>query len=144
MIHPGGTLGQRLASNVEDLMITGPSLPRVSEGTRMQEAVKEIDRGKLGTTLVTNPQNKLNGIITDGDIRRLVASGRSFLKFAVEDVMTKNPQTITESSPTYDALNIMEKHQITVLPVVNTREEVQGILHLHDILGKGEFKFNGA
>ena len=144
MIHPGGTLGQRLASKVEDLMITGPSLPRVSEGTRMQEAVKEIDRGRLGTTLVTNPQNKLNGIITDGDIRRLVASGRSFLKFAVEDVMTKNPQTITESSPTYDALNIMEKHQITVLPVVNTREEVQGILHLHDILGKGEFKFNGT
>ena len=143
MIHPGGTLGQRLASQVKDLMITGPSLPRVSEGTSIQEAVKEIDRGRLGTTLVTNPQNKLNGIITDGDIRRLVASGRSFLKFSVEDVMTKNPQTITESSPTYDALNIMEKHQITVLPVVNTREEVQGILHLHDILGKGEFKFNG-
>lgn len=143
MIHPGGTLGQRLASKVKDLMITGPSLPRVSEGTSIQEAVKEIDRGRLGTTLVTNPQNKLNGIITDGDIRRLVASGRSFLKFSVEDVMTKNPQTITESSPTYDALNIMEKHQITVLPVVNTREEVQGILHLHDILGKGEFKFNG-
>ncbi len=143
MIHPGGTLGQRLASKVKDLMITGPSLPRVSEGTSIQEAVKEIDRGRLGTTLVTNPQNKLNGIITDGDIRRLVASGRSFLKFSVEDVMTKNPQTIAESSPTYDALNIMEKHQITVLPVVNTREEVQGILHLHDILGKGEFKFNG-
>jgi arabinose-5-phosphate isomerase len=143
MIHPGGTLGQRLASKVKDLMITGPSLPRVSEGTSIQEAVKEIDRGRLGTTLVTNPQNKLNGIITDGDIRRLVASGRSFLKLSVEDVMTKNPQTITESSPTYDALNIMEKHQITVLPVVNTREEVQGILHLHDILGKGEFKFNG-
>ena len=144
MIHPGGTLGQRLASKVEDLMITGPSLPRVSEGTRMQEAVKEIDRGRLGTTLVTNPQNKLRGIITDGDIRRLVASGRSFLKSSVEDVMTKNPQTIAESCPTYDALNIMEKHQITVLPVVNTREEVQGILHLHDILGKGEFKFNGS
>ena len=144
MIHPGGTLGQRLASKVKDLMISGPSLPRVSERTSMQEAVKEIDRGRLGTTLVTNPQNKLRGIITDGDIRRLVASGRSFLKFSVEDVMTKNPQTIAESSPTYDALNIMEKHQITVLPVVNAREEVQGILHLHDILGKGEFKFNGS
>lgn len=144
MIHPGGTLGQRLASKVKDLMITGPSLPRVSEGTSIQAAVKEIDRGRLGTTLVTNPQNKLNGIITDGDIRRLVASGRSFLQSTVEDVMTKNPQTITESSPTYDALNIMEKHQITVLPVINTLEEVQGILHLHDILGKGAFKFNGT
>jgi len=144
MIHPGGTLGQRLAVKVTDLMLTGSSLPLVSEGTSMQEAVKEIDRGRLGTTLVTNPQNELSGIITDGDIRRLVASGRSFLKFTVEDIMTRKPQSITENSPTYDALNIMEQHQITVLPVVNTREEVQGILHLHDILGKGEFKFSGA
>jgi arabinose-5-phosphate isomerase len=144
MIHPGGTLGQRLAGKVSDLMLTGPSLPRVFEGTSMQEAVKEIDRGRLGTTLVTNHQNRLKGIITDGDIRRLVASGRSFLKFTVENIMTKNPQTITKNSPAYDALNIMEQHQITVLPVVNTREEVQGILHLHDILGKGDFKFNGV
>jgi len=144
MIHPGGTLGQRLAGKVTDLMLSGPSLPRVFEGTRMQEAVKEIDRGRLGTTLVTNPQNELSGIITDGDIRRLVASGRSFLKYTVEEVMTQNPQTITENSPTYDALNIMEQHQITVLPVVNPRQEVRGILHLHDILGKGEFKFNGT
>ena len=144
MIHPGGKLGQRLAGKVKDLMLTGPSLPLVSEGTSMQEAVKEIDRGRLGTTLVLTSVNKLSGIITDGDIRRLVASGQSFLKFTVEDVMTKNPQAIAENSPTYDALNIMEQHQITVLPVVNSREEVQGILHLHDILGKGEFKFNGT
>jgi len=144
MIHPGGTLGQRLAGQVKDLMLTGPSLPLVSEGTRTQEAVKTIDRGKLGTTLVTSSQNKLSGIITDGDIRRLVASGRTFLKLTVEEIMTKNPQSITEDSPTYDALNIMEQHQITVLPVVNSRQEVIGILHLHDILGKGEFKFNGA
>ena len=144
IIHPGGTLGQRLAGQVKDLMLTGPSIPRVSEGTSMQEAVTEIDRGRLGTTLVINPQNQLSGIITDGDIRRLVASGESFLKLAAENVMTKNPQTIAANSPTYDALNIMERRQITVLPVVNTREEVRGILHLHDILGKGEFKFNDS
>jgi len=144
MIHPGGTLGQHLAGQVKDLMLTGPSLPLVSEGTSSQEAVKTIDRGKLGTTLVTNSQNKLSGIITDGDIRRLVASGRGFLKLTVDEIMTKNPQSITEDSPTYDALNIMEQHQITVLPVINAREEVIGILHLHDILGKGEFKFNGV
>jgi arabinose-5-phosphate isomerase len=144
MIHPGGTLGQRLAGQVKDLMLTGPFLPFVFEGTSMQEAVETIDRGKLGTTLVTSSQNKLSGIITDGDIRRLVASGRPFLKLTVEELMTKNPQSITENSPTYDALNIMEQHQITVLPVVNSRQEVIGILHLHDILGKGEFKFNGA
>jgi arabinose-5-phosphate isomerase len=143
MIHPGGTLGQRLAGQVKDLMRSGPSLPLVSEETSAQEAVKTVDRSKLGTTLVTNSQNKLSGIITDGDIRRLVASGRTFLKLAAKEVMTKNPQTIAGNSPTYDALNIMEQRQITVLPVVNTRQEVVGILHLHDILGKGEFKFNG-
>jgi arabinose-5-phosphate isomerase len=143
MIHPGGTLGQRLAGQVKDLMRSGPSLPLVSEETSAQEAVKTVDRSKLGTTLVTNSQNKLSGIITDGDIRRLVASGRTFLKLAAKEVMTKNPQTIAGNSPTYDALNIMEQRQITVLPVVNTRQEIVGILHLHDILGKGEFKFNG-
>ena len=144
MIHPGGTLGQRLAGKVKDLMFTGPSIPRVSEGTSMPEAIKEIDRGRLGTTLVLTSQNKLSGIITDGDIRRMVASGQSILELTVEDVMTKKPQTLEENSPTYDALNIMEKYQITVLPIVNSQGEVQGILHLHDILGKGEFKFNGT
>ena len=144
MIHPGGTLGQRLAGQVKDLMLTGPSLPLVSEGTSTQEAVETIDSGKLGTALVTSSQNKLSGIITDGDIRRLVASGRPFLKLTVEEIMTKNPRSIAENAPTYDALNIMEQHQITVLPVVNSRKEVIGILHLHDILGKGEFKFNGT
>ncbi|MEN8751130.1 MAG: CBS domain-containing protein, partial [Desulfobacterales bacterium] len=77
-------------------------------------------------------------------IRRLVVSGRAFLTLTVEEIMTRNPQSITDDFPTYDALNIMEQHQITVLPVVNSQQEVIGILHLHDILGKGEFKFNGA
>ncbi len=144
MIHPGGALAQRLAVQVKDLMLTGTSIPRVAEGTSLQAAVEEIDRAKLGATLVINPQNKIGGIITDGDIRRLVASGESFLNFTAENIMTKNPQTIAANSPTYDALNIMERHQITVLPVVNDREKVQGIVHLHDILGKGEFKFNGS
>jgi arabinose-5-phosphate isomerase len=144
MFHPAGTLGHRLSGKIGDLMLTGTFLPCVSEGTSMQEAVKEINRGKLGTTLVLSHHNKLRGIITDGDIRRTVASGRSILELAVEDVMTKNPQTIAENAPVYDALNMMEQHQITVLPVINANQAVQGILHLHDILGKGEFKFNGA
>ena len=144
MIHPGGTLGQRLACQVEDLMLTGPDLPRVSEKTGMMEAVKVIDRGRLGTTLVTGADGKLSGIITDGDIRRLVVSGQSIENLTVKDVMTHNPQTIAKDFPAYDALNIMEKHQITVLPIVDSEGAILGILHLHNILGKGEFKFNGA
>ena len=144
MFHPGGSLGQRLACKIRDLMITGNLIPLVSEGTPMVDAVQEIDRGGLGTTLVLNPNNTLSGIITDGDVRRMVVSGKPIFELTAKDVMTIKPQTVKENTPAYDALVIMEKHQITVLPVINSLKEVRGILHLHDILGKGEFKFNGT
>ena len=143
LFHPAGNLGHRLAASIRDLMLSGQTVPLVLEGTPMSEAVIEMDRGRLGATLVLTPQNKISGIITDGDIRRMVVAGRPFAKLNAEDVMTKNPKTLPEDAPTYDALNIMEQNQITVLPVVNAAGEVKGILHLHDILGKGAFKFNG-
>jgi arabinose-5-phosphate isomerase len=143
LFHPAGNLGQRLAARIRDLMLSGESLPLVFEGTPMSEAVIEMDRGRLGATLVLTPHNKLSGIITDGDIRRMVVAGRPISELTVEDVMTINPKSLPEDAPTFDALNIMEQNQITVLPVVNAAGEVKGILHLHDILGKGEFKFNG-
>ena len=74
----------------------------------------------------------------------MVASGREISELTAEDVMTRNPRTLKADSPTYDALNLMEQHQITVIPIINNEGEVQGILHLHDILGKGEFKFKGS
>jgi len=143
-IHPGGILGQRLSSDVQDIMLTGVSIPQVPEGTPLEDAVKEINRLELGVTLVVRSDKTLAGIITDGDLRRLIADKKSIIDLTVEDVMTKNPRTVTMNSPAYDALNMMEKHQITVLPITNTKGKVQGILHLHDILGKGEFKFNGT
>jgi arabinose-5-phosphate isomerase len=142
--HPGGALGQRLAAKIKDLMIAPKSMICVSEGTPMTEAVIAVDRGGLGAVLVTNRRRQLSGIITDGDIRRMVVSGRPIADLVVEDVMTKNPRTQEQNAPTYDALYIMEQHQITVLPIVDSNKEVKGILHLHDILGKGEFKFNGG
>ena len=144
LFHPGGFLGQRLTAKIKDLMISDKSLPCVCEGTPMTEAVIAIDRGGLGAILVADHHNKLSGTITDGDIRRMVVSGQPIAELAVEDVMTKNPRTQEENAPTYDALNIMEQHQITVLPIVDSEGAVKGIVHLHDILGKGEFKFNGA
>jgi arabinose-5-phosphate isomerase len=143
-IHPGGILGQRLSSKVKDIMLTGTSVPRVSEGTTMEDAVKEINRLELGVTLVLGSDNTLAGIITDGDLRRMIADKKSIVDLSVEDVMTQNPRTVDLNSPAYDALNMMEKYQITVLPIVNANGKIQGILHLHDILGKGEFKFNGT
>jgi arabinose-5-phosphate isomerase len=94
--------------------------------------------------MVIGSDRTLTGIITDGDIRRMVATKKSPSELTVDDVMTKNPRTVDPEAPAYDALYVMEKHQITVLPVVNDRVEIQGILHLHDILGKGQFKFNDS
>jgi arabinose-5-phosphate isomerase len=142
--HPGGSLGQHLSARIEDLMLSGRSIPRVDAGTSMADAVLEIERGKLGTTLVVDSYGRLCGIITDGDIRRMVVSGRQIAGLTVEDVMSQAPRTLGEDATAFDALNLMEMHQITVLPVVNGAGEVRGILHLHDILGKGAFKFTPA
>lgn len=141
--HPGGALGQRLAEEVCNIMITGEAVPTVPLGTPMKTAVQEIDCKGLGATLVIDAENRLAGIVTDGDIRRLVAKEHPIMKLTVENVMTPSPKYALDNSPAYDALNLMEIHQITVLPIVDPEKHIRGILHLHDILGKGEFKFNG-
>ena len=140
--HPGGNLGQRLSSKVKDIMLTGASVPQVPEGTTMEDAVEEIDRSGLGMTIVISSDGILVGIITDGDLRRLIARKKSIIDLSVEDAMTKNPRTVGPNSPAYDALNMMEQYQITVLPITDSTGKVLGILHLHEILGKGDFKFN--
>ena len=142
-IHPGGAIGQRLSGKVSDIMIAGDLIPLVGKGAPMEEAVKIIDRSKLGTALISNADKTLAGIITDGDIRRFIVRHTTIAGSTVEDLMTINPQTTSPDTPAYDALNIMEKYQITVLPVKDNSGKIRGILHLHDILGKGEFKFNG-
>lgn len=143
-IHPGGTLGQRLSSQVKDIMLTGTSIPRVVEGTSLEGAIREINRLELGAVFIVSSDDILVGIITDGDLRRFLVDNDSVMGKSIEDVMSKNPRTVSPSSPAFDALNIMEKFQITVLPITDSDGRVLGILHLHDILGKGEFKFNGT
>ncbi len=142
-IHPGGLLGQRLSSSVKDIMLTGSAIPSVREGVTMAEAIEEMNRLELGVTLVLKPDGTLAGLITDGDLRRLIAKKKNIGNLLADDVMTKDPRAMGPEMPAYDALNIMERFQITVLPIVSSSGKVKGILHLHDILGKGEFKFNG-
>jgi arabinose-5-phosphate isomerase len=141
--HPGGALGQRLASQVADIMLTGDKVPCVRRGLGMVGAIEEMNRHSIGVLLIQNGDDTLAGIITDGDIRRAVAARKEIYSLAVEDLMTVDPFHIQPQTPAYNALNIMEKHQITVLPITDDQNRVRGILHLHDILGKGEFKFNG-
>ena len=142
-IHPGGALGHRLSSSVKDIMLVGKHIPMVVLGTPLDKAIIEMDRPNLGVTFVVDDHLRLYGIITDGDIRRLLVRKKRIGDYLVEEVMTKTPLDIGLDAPAYDALNLMEQHQITVLPVVKDDKTVSGILHLHDILGKGEFKFNG-
>ena len=127
-------------------MYSGSAIPRVESGSSMTTAVKEMEKFRLGAVLILDKNNTLKGIITDGDIRHLIAektpfTGCDFDSFTVEHVMTFDPHVILPDLPLYDALNIMEKHQITILPVTDSEKHLLGILHLHDILGKGTLKF---
>jgi len=142
--HPGGMLGQRLSCKVKDFMLTGKSIPFIHEDATMEEAVDEINRLQLGVTLVLRKDDTLAGIITDGDLRRLIGKKKPVFQLEVKEVMISTPRVAGPDTPAFDALNMMEKYQITILPIINPLGEVEGILHLHDILGKGEFKFNGT
>ena len=108
----------------------------------MQEALTIINSMKLGATLVLDESDKLIGIITDGDVRRAIAEQDAIWTLPVESVMTLDPTSIEAETPAYDALRLMEAKEITVLPIVTADGSVCGILHLHDILGKGEFRLN--
>ena len=141
--HPGGALGQRLARKVSDIMLTGSGVPLIDIGMPTGDAVQVMDRHSLGVILIQNPDGTLAGIITDGDIRRAIAKQIPVMEASVEDLMTVTPFRFPPDAPAYDALNLMERHQITVLPITDDQNHIMGILHLHDILGKGEFKFNG-
>ncbi len=142
--HPGGQLGQRLSSMVKDLMLTGSLVPVVKPGTAMKDALLEMDRFGIGTIIICDPDGELSGIITDGDIRHNIVKRQNLTGLTVDDIMTRKPRALDEDTPAYDALNMMEKYQITVLPIVSGNMKVVGVLHLHDILGKGEFKFNAS
>ncbi len=142
--HPGGNLGKRLAYSVSDIMLTGREVPVVEQGADMETALSEMDSQQLGVTFVTDTGGTLKGIITDGDIRRMLVRKIAVHESSVEKLMVRNPKSVPPSMPLYEALNIMESHQITVLPVIDEQGKLTGAIHLHDILGKGALKFNAV
>ena len=142
--HPGGKLGVHLSNQVKDIMLTGSEIPYIEKGMPIKEAVEIIDKYKLGHAIILKLDNTLWGIISDGDLRRMLVKKLSVETSIVDDIMTKNPKVVNPDSLAYDALNLMEQFQITALPVVNSSNRVLGLIHLHDILGKGSFKFNGS
>jgi arabinose-5-phosphate isomerase len=139
--HPRGALGERLQVPVQWIMRTGSGIPRVQEGTTVGEALKEMDAKRLGATLVMSSSGRLLGIITDGDLRRGLCRHERLLDQPAEAIMSRNPKTIDVNGSVANALEIMERNEITVLPVGDSQGELLGILHLHDLLGKGHIKF---
>ncbi|GEC73448.1 D-arabinose 5-phosphate isomerase [Flavobacterium flevense] len=132
--HPGGALGKKLLLRVKDL-IEHSLKPTVSPDTAVKKVIFEISEKRLGVTAVVE-NNKVVGIITDGDIRRMLNDRDSFTDLTAKDIMTKNPKSTSSDTMAIDALQILENHSITQLIVIDN-EEYKGVLHLHDILKEG-------
>jgi arabinose-5-phosphate isomerase len=131
-LHPGGKLGKRLA-RVESLMHSGDALPRVSPSTKMPDVIYEMSRKKLGVTAVVEKE-KLVGIISDGDLRRLLEKrGKNVMDLTAGEAMTRSPKVVAAGEFAATALALMEDKKITSLMVVDKRGKLQGIVHLHDL-----------
>jgi arabinose-5-phosphate isomerase len=131
-LHPGGKLGKRLM-RVEQLMHAGEAAPLVETSTPMRDVIYEMSRKGLGMTCVIAADRSLAGIITDGDLRRTMASQPNVLELSAADVMTRSPVTIPRSTLAAEALNIMESRKITSIIVVDGTRRVEGVVHLHDL-----------
>lgn len=132
--HPGGALGKKLLLRVAS-MLENSLKPMVSPDASIKKVIFEISEKRLGVTAVIE-NNKVIGIITDGDIRRMLTDRDSFADLTAKDIMTKNPKMIQSTDMVIDAFNILEDNSITQLVVVDNGE-YKGVLHLHDILKEG-------
>lgn len=139
--HPGGDLGQRLKLSVADIM--HENVPRCLVESPLVEALRIQDKGGFGAVVVVDREGMLKGIMTDGDIRRLISAGTFSLETSIADCMTPDPRHARKDQSAAELMDIMEKKAITVLPVVDSGGKVAGIVHMHDILGKGQITFSG-
>jgi len=135
--HPGGSLGRKLLTLVDDLMHSGEDIPRIKEDADIYQVLKEISQKRLGMTLVVGGQDQLLGIITDGDLRRLIEKQKDISQACAKDMMGGKPKTITRDTLATKAVRVMQDHAITSLAVISDDQEIEGIIHLHDILKAG-------
>ena len=142
--HPGGSLGERLATKVADVMFTGDNMPAVSMGSMVEDAIIEMDSKGIGATIVVDANQKVAGILTDGDLRRALIKQKDIHHLKVEEIMTVSPKTIEEDLTAAEALGIMELYGITHLIIIDRGKRLRGVVHLHDLLGREEFKINGS
>ena len=140
VFHPGGSLGRKLLMTVADVMHAGDENPLVKGDMKVQDALFIITDKGLGAVSVVDAENKMIGVLTDGDIRRGLSQGFSFLTRPVTELMTKAPKTITQDKLAAEALHLMESNKprpITVLPVIDADKHVIGLLHMTDLVRQG-------
>ena len=137
LLHPGGSLGKRLSLKIEEVMIKGKDVPIVKEIASIRDSIFEITSKRLGTTCVVNEKGMLTGIITDGDLRRLLEKTMDIKNFIAADIMTSKPKTITKDLLASFAIQQMENFNITSLIVIDGEGKPEGIVHLHDLVKLG-------
>jgi len=133
--HPGGALGKKLYLRVADLYIQNEK-PFVHSDTELKEVILEISKKRLGMTAVVNSEHKLLGVITDGDLRRMLEKSTPIAEIKAEQIMTSRPKTINADAPAIDAMELMRTNNITQLPVV-VDNRYAGVIHLHDLIREG-------
>ncbi|MBI3189223.1 MAG: KpsF/GutQ family sugar-phosphate isomerase, partial [Ignavibacteriales bacterium] len=137
LFHPGGNLGKRLLLKIEELMMTGDAVPKVQNNVPLRDAILEITYKRLGATCVVDADDKLVGIITDGDLRRLLQKTTDVTNITAEMAMTKRPKTLTKNILAEVALQEMEAFSITQLIVVDSDNHPIGMIHLHELVKAG-------
>jgi len=137
LLHPGGSLGKRLSLKIDEIMTKGDGVPVVSENASIKDIIFEMTSKRLGATCVVNKDGKLSGVITDGDLRRLLEKTMDVKNLVATDIMSKNPKVTDKDYLASFALQIMESHKITSLIVADREKKPIGIIHLHDLLKLG-------
>jgi arabinose-5-phosphate isomerase len=131
--HPGGSLGRRLLTHVSDVMRKGADVPTVADTASLREAVHEMSRGRMGMTAVVDAAGRIVGVFTDGDLRRVLDKVTDFTGARVVELMTPGPRTIRPEALAVEAVQLMERHKINQLVVVDGDDKVVGALNMHDL-----------
>ncbi len=136
-LHPGGSLGKRLSLEIKEIMIKGNNIPTVQVDASIKDVILEITSKRLGTTTVINDDGILAGVITDGDLRRLLEKTLDIKNLRAKDLMTKNPKVMNENYLASFALQQMENFKITTMIIIDESKKPIGIIHLHDLINLG-------
>ena len=136
-IHPGGNLGKKLLTRMEDLMYTGEQVPIMNEDSLFKDVILEMNRKRFGAVCIVDNSGKLKGIITEGDLRREIEKGEAILQSKASLIMSTEPKVVSSRTLATEVLSILEEHNILQIITVDEEQKPIGMVHLHDLLEAG-------